>query len=600
MRAMSLFVVTIVTRLRYFAAVTTPFRGCLALALALAALPAARADTPLRLSLYATAGDVLQHLASAEGRAKVSAALRSLPVSRVFLEGRRGDEYVAPSILADTRDFLEARGIRCAGGIATVPGVGFGVRQDSALGWLNWQNAKTQQDVARFFTENAPHFDELIVDDFYCTADTSPESAAARGDRSWDAYRRDLLVSLIEPMMGRAARQAHPGVRLILKYPQWYDRFHLFGYDPQRMSPFFDAIWVGTEVRDPKTRRMGFVQPTEGYMNFRWLSSVAGEKVVGAWFDHIECSAQNFVDQAYQSVLAGARELTLFHLGDPVAGHPGDALLAAKWSDLAGLAEKLRGRQRNGIVFYKPPDSESAENMYLADYLGMLGLPVLPESRYPVGAGVVFLGVQAAADTGVLGKVRSDLERGATVVMTPAFLRGAGKTPEELAGVRVAPGGEPILATGWPRGGRVEALPAPLEMDGGIAESGCSTRIVARVGERSVPLLTELAVGKGRVVVMNVRTFSEEDFRGSGEWLLAPRALGWPELPESLANELRTVLLAGLGVRFRAPAGVGLYLFGEDRCCYNFRAEEVQVVLDGAAATLPASGWIWRGKPPGQ
>ena len=115
-----------------------------------------------------------------------------------------------------------------------------------------------------------------------------------------------------------------------------------------------------------------------------------------------------------------------------------------------------------------------------------------------------------------------------------------------------------------------------------------------------MPLLTELVVGKGRVLVMNVRTFAEEDFRGSGEWLLAPRALGWPELPEPLANELRTVFLAGLGVQFRAPAGVGLYLFGDDRCCYNFRAEDVQVVLDGATTPVPANGWIWRGKPPGK
>jgi hypothetical protein len=51
---------------------------------------------------------------------------------------------------------------------------------------------------------------------------------------------------------------------------------------------------------------MGFVQPTQGYMNYRWLTDVIGDKVEAAWFDHIECTAQNFVDQAWQSVLAGA------------------------------------------------------------------------------------------------------------------------------------------------------------------------------------------------------------------------------------------------------------------------------------------------------
>ncbi len=275
-----------------------------------AALPAPSAPA-LTLSVYATATDVLQHLAPPTVRTAALARLQALHVSRVFLEGRRGDEYVPPATLAEVRDFLAAHGLASAGGVATVPGAGFGVRQNEGLGWLNWEAEKTRRDVARFFTENAAVFDTLIVDDFFCTGDTSPVSEAARGARSWAAYRRDLLVSLIEPLMLGPARAQRPDVRLILKFPQWYDRFHLFGYDPERMAGPFDPVWVGTEVRNPHTRRMGYVQPTEGYVNFRWLRALGGEKTTGAWFDHIECTAENFTDQAFQSVLAGARELTL-------------------------------------------------------------------------------------------------------------------------------------------------------------------------------------------------------------------------------------------------------------------------------------------------
>ena len=137
-------------------------------------------------------------------------------------------------------------------------------------------------------------------------------------------------------------------------------------------------------------------------MPWRWLTSIAGRKVRGAWFDHIECSAQNFVDQAWQSVLAGAQELTLFHLGDLMTPHPGDALLADRMSELHKLAARVRGKSRRGIAFYKPPGSESSENMYLADYLGMIGLPILPAAQYPMEAKVAFLPVQAAADAIVL------------------------------------------------------------------------------------------------------------------------------------------------------------------------------------------------------
>src|SRR5262245_40713707 len=156
----------------------------------------AAAEESLQISVYATAGDVTRYLSEAGQRERVVEALRPLRVSRVFLEGRRGDEYVAPATLTKVRDFLASKGIRSSGGIATVPGTAFGVRQTGGLTWLNWEREKTRNDVATFFAENAPVFEELIVDDFYCTGDTSAASEAARGGRSWSDYRRDLLVSL--------------------------------------------------------------------------------------------------------------------------------------------------------------------------------------------------------------------------------------------------------------------------------------------------------------------------------------------------------------------------------------------------------------------
>lgn len=565
----------------------------LLVSVALAILPTLTAgESPaLRLSVYATAGSILTHLGTPELRERALETLAPLQVSRLFLEGRRGDEYVPPATLTAVRDFFTAHGIHCSGGIATVPGSGFGVRQNEVLGWLNWQNPRTQRDVAGFFTENAPLFDELIVDDFYCTSDTSPESDQARGDRSWGAYRRDLLVSLLEPMMFRPARAANPDIRLILKYPQWYDRFHLFGYDPARMSPPFDQIWVGTEVRNPATRRMGFVQPTEGYMNFRWLSSVAGGKVEGAWFDHIECEAPHFVDQAFQSVLAGARELTLFNLGDVMSGHPGDTLLAAKLPELRGLAAKVRDRERDGVVFYKPPGSDAEENLYLADYLGMLGLPILPEATFPTSAKVVFLGVQAAADPAIRQQTEGLLERGGTVVMTPAFLRATADWSTALAGVKVGERSQPEEPTAVVRGRRVFSLTTPLQIDGSLRSGDAAVELKAAVGGVRFDLLTAWSVGHGQVLVLNVRTFSEKDFKDAGEWLLAPKPRGLASLPEPVADLVRAPILRALDLRVEGPAGVSVHCFGPDRCLYNFHDAPVTMRLDGKPEVVPGKGW---------
>jgi hypothetical protein len=561
------------------------------------AAPLAAAEAPLRLSVYATSGDVQRYLAAGDQRGRVVEVCQALHVSRIFLEGRRGDEYVAPAVLQEVRDFLASKGIQSAGGIATVPGQQFGARQNGGLTWLDWESKRTRQDVAAFFTQHAPLFEELIVDDFYCTADTSPAAERARGNRSWGEYRRDLLVSLIDPLIVRPARGAQPDARLIIKFPQWYDRFHLFGYDPRRMIPLFDQVWVGTEVRDPKTRRMGFVQPTEGYMNFRWLASIGGDKVRGAWFDHIDCSAQNFFDQASQSVLAGARELTLFRLGDLMEPHPGDARLAGRWSELQDLGRRVQGRRRAGLVFYKPPVSDAEENLYLADYLGMIGLPVLPEATYPDSAQVVVLAVQAAADPDILSRARRHLDRGATLVLTPAFVRRVGVGAGELAGVEVAGASRLARAQAGLAGSAEIPLPTPLEVDASLAARSSETLLRARVEEGWAPLLTRRRHGQGRVFVLNVHTFTEQDFRDAREWLLAPKPLGLSSLPQAIADPLRQALLGPLGVRLQAPAGVSLCLFEDGACFYNFLNEPVTVVLHEQRLDIGANGWLWHTLP---
>ncbi|HWQ52845.1 MAG TPA: hypothetical protein VN442_04115 [Bryobacteraceae bacterium] len=533
----------------------------------------------LQVSVYATAGDIQRHLLTAEGRERAEAALRRLGVTGIFLEGRRGGEYVNPERLREVRAWFEERGFSTAGGIATVPGEAFGERQDTKLGWLNWESPKTRRDVAGYFRENAPVFKSLIVDDFYCTADTSPISEKARGARPWATYRQDLLAGLIEPMILTPARQAHPGVRLIIKYPQWYDRFHMFGYDPARESPLFDAVWAGTEVRNPATQRMGYVQPTQGYMNFRWIASIAGERMRGAWFDHIECTGRNFVDQAWQSVLAGAGEITLFHLGDLMEGHPGHALFQAALPGLQRTASQIRGREVSGISYYKPSGSDPADNMYLMDYLGMIGLPVVPASRYPAGSRVVILGAQAAADADLVTAVESHVKRGATVVVTPALLR---KVPrlQQMARVRVTPEPKPVLAVSVLVKDRAIALATPLEIDAGIEAE--APAITAESASGRVPWLTG-----GKLIVWNVRTFSEQDFRETGEWLLPPKPLGIASIPQELADTVRS----RLGFPLSAPVRVAYYIFGGRPCFYNFRDETVRLGLGGRTFELEANGF---------
>ncbi len=480
------------------------------------------AEPALKISVYATAGGIQGYLKTPEQRQRAAEAMRKLGVTRVVLEGRRGDEYVAPEQLKELRGQFSALGLESSGGIATVPGKAFGVRNQGALSWLNYEAPASQKGIAEFFRTNAAVFDELVVDDFYCTMDTSPESVKARGQKEWGEYRRDLLTGLIQPMMVQPARQVKPGVMLVIKFPQWYDGFHMYGYDPARMPASFNKVWVGTEVRNPKTQRMGFVQPTMGYMNYRWLTDVIGDKVEAAWFDHIECTGQNFVDQAWQSVLAGAKELVFFNLIDVIQGHPGHEPFVKALPELQAAARRVRGKKLEGVAYYKPAGSDPGDNRYLMDYLGMLGIPVVPVSTYPSKSRSVILGMQAAADPALMEKVKAHIKSGAKVAMTASLM---------------------------------EKVKAPAG-----------------------------------VVRLDMRTFSEQDYRDVGEWLLPPKELAWMK---NMTREQADALRKSLGVKLSGPTEIAYYRFGTDEAFYSFRDEDVKMKLKGKTVKVPAHSIVW-------
>lgn len=206
-----------------------------------------------------------------------------------------------------------------------------------------------------------------------------------------------------------------------MKFPQWYDRFHEFGYDVPAESAMFDRIWVGTETRGPDTVRFGFTQPYQGFVNLRWISSIAGAKTAGAWFDHGDCDANDFVDQAYQSVLAGAREIMIFAYSDIEAGHPGHDALKKQQDNLAKLSAVVQENPVLGVYGYKPANTDAGPDFFIMDYIGMLGVPRATAFQ-PAGARVAFLPTQAAGDPAIATFIRNAIAQKTTLVMTAGFL----------------------------------------------------------------------------------------------------------------------------------------------------------------------------------
>ncbi len=538
----------------------------------------------LRFGTYITVGAVNTCLNDTDGRREALSVMKSLGITKAFIETYRGGRVADEELLITVRDFFTSNGIDVIGGIATVPGKDFGVRQEGQLGWFNFQHPKTQHDLENVVRLTARVFDEMIIDDFLCTADTSELSSKARGDRSWSQYRMDMLTDLSENLFIKPAREENPDITIIIKYPQWYDRFHLFGYDLTREPELFDKVWVGTETRGPDTRRMGYVKQYEGFVNFCWISSFAPEKMGGAWFDHIDCKANDFIDQAYQSILAGAREIIFFNYFNLMNGHPGHHLLRRRFSTLMELAGMVRQESVKGICGYKPPHSDAESDCYILDYMGMIGVPLIPTSQYPADADVIFLPTQAAADQNLMKKVEQSIADGKTIIITAGLLKTLSSNQEflELTGIKSSDFTSPIKIKNLIWKSNKIAVENDLFLPAKLKPSTAKALLNVEGKKELLPFLTvnDHASG-GKLFVLNVCTYSEKDFKAINEVLLAPKQIPWLDLPDEWLNVIREAFLDPLKISFKGRGRISLHLFGEDNFVIcNFNDEPVEIDLD--------------------
>lgn len=533
----------------------------------------------LKLSTYITAHSVQKALGTTEGRRETLSLLRCNGITKVYVEVYRSGLVVAPSLLKESVDFLQQNGFEVVGGIATVPGDNFGVQQDGPLTWFNWQNEKTQNDLRNVMKNAAPIFDTFIIDDFLCTADTSLESKTAKGNRTWSEYRRGLLTELSESVFIKPARAANPNIKMIIKYPQWYDRFHLFGYDVDSEPALYDSVWVGTESRGQYTQRYGYVQPYLGFINYRWLATLSGNKIGGAWFDHGDCSDEDFIEQAYQSVLAGAKELVIFNFDSYITGHPGHHLLRRDWEKLANLAAAVAKNPVQGPVAYKPANSDAGNDLYLMDYIGMFGISLVPASTYPDSAKVIFLSTQAAKDSTVVTKAIKSLDNGAKLIVTTGFLANA-KYGEELAGlaqIKWPLSESNIAAQTIINNQKEDSVKFPIEMKYLIVPEKAGV-VLQTGGKVQNPFL--LQNEKKNIFVINTHTFSQQDYDAVGEVLLPPRQLGILEVPETWANAIRSSFKMKNDWNINAPVRVCYQQLADGSfVLHNYNREKVMVEI---------------------
>src|ERR1019366_3907330 len=171
------------------------------------------------------------------------------------------------------------------------------------------EHRKKLQEVVEYTAKN---FDEIIIDDFFFTSSKSDSDIAAKGNKTWTRYRLDIMADAARNILVGPARKANPRVKMVIKYPNWYEHFQYMGYNLEDEPPIFDGVYAGAETRDPVNGNQ-HLQQYLGYDFFRYLENIRPGANGGGWVDPGGFrDKERYGEQLWVALFAKAPEITLF------------------------------------------------------------------------------------------------------------------------------------------------------------------------------------------------------------------------------------------------------------------------------------------------
>lgn len=384
---------------------------------------------------------------------------------KVYLEVYRNRQFASDQEIESAKAFFRSKGVEVAGGVTLAAG-----GKGGQFGAFDYEDPADREECRKAAQLAARHFDEVILDDFFFFNSKSDADIAAKGARSWTQYRLDTMRVMAAQLVLGPAKAANPKVRVTIKYPNWYEHFQGLGFDLDKEAQMFDAIYTGTETRDPYITDQ-LLQQYESYLIFRYFSNIrpdGGNR--GGWVDTFDTRyVDRYAEQLWDTMFAKAPEITLFNwsaLADPRAVPPGDrdlwkdkatsfdwAAMAASyhpsgagdqgpgWARVAGYSlEKVDAAVGKlgkpvGLPSYKPYQSSGED--FLQDYLGNIGIPIELTPRFPTEADSVLLTEAAKFDPDIVARIKGQLTAGKTVVITSGLLHALqGKGIEDIIELR--------------------------------------------------------------------------------------------------------------------------------------------------------------------
>lgn len=515
-----------------------------------------------------------------------------LDVDKIYLETHRDLLIVDDYTLNQAKEFFHSKGIETAGGIT------YTIDESNSFETFCYSNPEHRKTVQEIAEHTAKHFNEFILDDFFFTSCKSDIEIKAKGNLSWTEYRLKLMTEAGRNLVLKPAKKVNPNVKVIIKYPNWYDHFQGLGFNLEEGPQLFDGVWTGTETRDPAGNQ--HLQNYLSYNIIRYFHNLRPGYNGGGWVDSggIQMGMDRYAEQLHLTMLSKTPEIILFaynqlldvklsdafrtpwqgmntsfHYEDmtkPFVGKDGKMVQPTTMARIADVVlkqtDKLTAQlgEPIGIKSYKPFHAEGED--FLQNYLGMIGLPMDMYSTFPEDQKIVLLTAQAAKDVNIMEAIKKQLQSGREVIITSGLLKAIPEKIAEVCELRCTD--LKALIDDFGRHGKSSRellIPQVLYYTNDAWEMVSAGRPLTG-GVSGYPILLRAPYASGNLYVLTI-----------------PDDMGnLYDYPAKALNEIRRIMSKDLDVYMEAPSKVGLFMYDNQTLVVeNFNDEPVEIRIIG-------------------
>lgn len=512
-----------------------------------------------------------------------------LDVDKIYLETHRDLLIVPDATLDKAKKFFQKQGIEVAGGIT------YTIDESNDFETFCYSDPEHRKMVQQIAEHTAKHFDEFLLDDFFFTSCKSDIEIEAKGGMTWTEYRLKLMNEAGRNLVVNPAKKINPKVKVIIKYPNWYDHFQGLGFNLEDGPQIFDGVWTGTETRDP-----GGNQHLQNYLSYNvmtYYENLSGGRNGGGWVDAggINMSMDRYAEQLHLTAIAKARDVMLFAYNQlldvklapnfraPWQGNGTswnyddmtapfkkgkETITPTTMARIADItlhkADALVGKLGNpiGIKSYKPYHTLGED--FLQNYLGMIGLPMDMHPTFAQDQEILLLTQQAATDPGIAAKIRKQLQAGKDVIITTGLLKAIPEKIAEICELRCTDLKAIVNDFGrYGKSSRDILIPQVLYQTNDSWEIVSAGRPL-NGGVSGYPILHKALYSKGYLYVLTI----PDDFGNLYDY------------PEAALNEIRKTMSQDLDFYLEGPSKVSLFMYDNKTLIVeNFNDEAVQVNL---------------------